>query len=60
MKQTGRSQEEIVEQVHELLEERGGKALEMAKKEMLREKIEARKAFWRLEAKKRLGMHAYN
>ncbi len=42
MKQTGRSQEEIVEQVQRLLEERGRKALEMAKKEMLQEKIECK------------------
>jgi len=42
MKQTGRNQEEIVEQVQKLLEERGRKALEMAKKEMLQEKIESK------------------
>ncbi|UCF58813.1 MAG: polyprenyl synthetase family protein [Candidatus Bathyarchaeota archaeon] len=42
MKQTGKSQEEIVKRVHRLLEERGRKALEMAKKEMLQEKIKCK------------------
>jgi geranylgeranyl pyrophosphate synthase len=42
MKQTGRSQEEIVKRVQKLLEERGRKALEIAKKEMLQEKIKCK------------------
>jgi len=42
MNQKGRSQEEIVKQAEKLLEERGRKALEMAKKEMLQEKIECK------------------
>ena len=44
MKQTGRSQEEIVKQVQKLLEERGIKALEMARKEVLGEEIECKEA----------------
>ena len=44
MKQTGRSQEEIVKQVPKLLEERGRKALEMTRKEALREEIECKEA----------------
>ncbi|MFQ5759241.1 MAG: polyprenyl synthetase family protein, partial [Candidatus Bathyarchaeia archaeon] len=42
MKQKERSQEEIVEQVQKLLEERGTKALEMARKEILEEEIECK------------------
>lgn len=42
MKQTSRSQEEIVKQVRKLLEERGRKALEMARKEVLGEEIECK------------------
>ena len=49
MKQTGRSQEEIVKQVEKLLEERGRKALEMAKRQVLREKIECKEAYEALE-----------
>ncbi len=45
MKQKERSQEGIVEQVQKLLEERGRKALEMARKEILKEKIESKEAF---------------
>jgi len=42
MKQTDRSQEEIAKQVQKFLEERGRKALEIAKKEMLQEKFECK------------------
>jgi len=45
MKQTGRSQEEIVKQVQKLLEERGREALEMARKRILDEKIECKEAY---------------
>lgn len=41
MKETS-SQEEITEQLQKLLEERGGKALEMARKSVLEEKIESK------------------
>jgi len=44
MKQTGRSQEEIVKHVERLLEERGKEALEMARKEVLGEEIECKEA----------------
>jgi geranylgeranyl pyrophosphate synthase len=42
VKQTGKSQEEIVKRVQRLLEERGRKALEMAKKEVLQEKVKCK------------------
>jgi len=44
MTQKGHSQKEIVEQARKLLEERGRKALEMARKEILQEKIESKEA----------------
>ena len=42
MKQKHRSQEEIMEQVQKIFEERGRKALEMARNEILEEKIECK------------------
>jgi len=42
MKQKHSSQEEIMEQVQKILEERGRKALEMARNEILQEKIECK------------------
>jgi geranylgeranyl diphosphate synthase type I len=45
MKQKKRSQEEIAKQAQKLLEERGRKALELARKEILQEKIESKEAF---------------
>ena len=45
MKQKERIEEKIIEQVQKLLEERGRKALEMARKEILQEKIESEEAF---------------